>query len=144
MADWPSAQLLAIRDFLAANPEYLKDRGLTENSTDNLKLSFLLLCKGHLGSETVMTAPEIFMCDNDTFTFIGELDKGLDAAIDLAKSFDHLPNEGRDFVLREVKVRFGGNTVAWKAMIPPSTTEDTESDLVETFYMDGGRFAVIK
>ena len=44
-----------------------------------------------------MTAPEILMCDNDSF--IGELDKGLDAAIDLAKSFDYLPNEGRDFVL---------------------------------------------
>ena len=82
-----SAQLVAIRDFLAANPEYLKNRGLIDKSTDDLKLSFLLLCKGHLGSETVMTTPEILMCDNDTF--LGELDNGFDAAIDLAKSFDY-------------------------------------------------------
>ena len=136
-----SAQLMAIRDFLAAHPAYLKSRGLTDKPTDDLKLSFLLLCKGHLGSETVMTTPEILMCDNDTF--LGELDKGLDAAIDLAKSFDYLPKEGKDFILRYVKVRFGGHTVAWKAMIPPSTTEDTESDLIEAFYMDGARFAVI-
>lgn len=136
-----SAQLLAIRDFLAANPEYLKNRGLIDKSTDDLKLSFLLLCKGHLGSETVMTAPEILMCDNETF--LGALGEGLGAAIDLVRSFDYLPKEGKDFILRDVKVRFGSKTVAWKAMIPPSTTEDTESDLIEAFYMDGARFAVI-
>lgn len=136
-----SAQLLAIRDFLAANPEYLKNRGLMDKSTDDLKLSLLLLCKGHLGSETVMTAPEILMCDNETF--LAALREGLDAAINLVRSFAYLPQEGKDFILRDVKVRFGGKTVAWKAMIPPSTTEDTESDLIEAFYMDGARFAVI-
>jgi len=88
-----------------------------------------------------MTTPEILMCDNDTF--LGELANGLDAAIDLARSFNYLPKEGKDFILRDVKVRFGGNTVAWKAMVPPSTTEDTESDLIEAFYLDGARFAVI-
>jgi len=136
-----STQLLTIRDFLAAHPEYLKTRGLIDKSTDDLKLSFLLLCKGHLGSETVMTAPEILMCDNDTF--LRGLAQGLDGAVDLAKSFAYLPKEGKDFILRDVKVRFGGKTVAWKAMIPPSTTEDTETDLIEAFYTDGARFAVI-
>ena len=136
-----SVQLLAIRDYLAAHPEYLKGRGLIDKPTNGLRLSFILLCKGHLGSETVMTAPEILMCDNDTF--LGELANGVDAAIDLAKSFVYLPKESRDFILRDVKVRFGGHIVAWKAMTPPSTTEDTESDLVEAFYMDGSRFAVL-
>jgi hypothetical protein len=132
---------LAIRDFLTGNPEYLKNRGLIDKRTDDLKLSLLLLCKGHLGSETVMVSPEILMCDNDIF--LAELSRGLDAAIDLGKSFAYLPKEGKDFILRDVKVRFGGKSVEWKAMIPPSTTEDTESDFVEAFYMDGARFAVI-
>lgn len=135
-----TAQLVAIRQFLSENPNYLMNRGLIASSTDNIKVSYLLLCKGHLGSETVM-APGILMCDNGTF--LKALDQGVDAAIEVAGEFKYLPREGKDFILRDVKVRFGGSVVAWKAMVPPSTTEDTETALIETFYMDGARFAVL-
>jgi len=86
-------------------------------------------------------APGILMCDNGTF--LKALDQGVDAAIEVAGEFEYLPREGKDFILRDVKVRFGGSVAAWKAMVPPSTTEDTETALIEAFYMDGSRFAVL-
>lgn len=135
-----TAQLVAIRQFLIENPLYLKNRGLIDISVDAIKVSYLLLCKGHLGTETVM-APGILMCDNGTF--LRALDLGINAAIDTANGFEYLPIEGRDFILRDVKVKFGESVVAWKAMVPPTTTEDTESDFIEDFYSDGFRYAVL-
>jgi hypothetical protein len=135
------SQLLKIREFLKANPDYLLRRGLSEHLASDIKLSFLLLCRGHLGSETVMTDSEILMCDDTVF--LDALDGGLESAVHIAQSFSYLPLDGKDFFLRDVKVRFGGSTVTWKAMVPTSATEDTESELVENFYMDGGRFAVL-
>jgi hypothetical protein len=135
------SQLAKIREFLKANPDYLRSRGLSQHSTSDIKLTFLLLCRGHLGSETVITDTEILMCDNTVF--LDSLDEGLESAIQVVQSFSYLPREGEDFFLRDVKVRFGGSTVGWKAMLPTSLTEDTESDLVEDFYMDGARFAVL-
>jgi hypothetical protein len=136
-----SAQLLKIRDFLLANPEYLRARGLTKVSMTDVKVTLLLLCRGHLGSETVMTSSDILMCDDATF--FTELDKGLETALHTAETFSYLPLEGKDFVLRDVRVKFGDSIVGWKAMTPPSLTEDTETALVEAFYMDGARFAVL-
>jgi len=136
-----SAQLVKIRDFLLANPDYLRARGLTKVSTTDAKITLLLLCRGHLGSETVMTSPDILLCDDATF--FNELDKGLEAALRAAETFSYLPLEGKDFMLRDVRVKFGDGIVGWKAMVPPSLTEDTETALVEAFYMDGARFAVL-
>lgn len=136
-----SAQLHKIREFLLANPDYLRRRGLIKTSIADAKISCILLCKGHLGSETVMSATEILMCDNTTF--LNELEKGLDAALQTAQTFSYLPLEGKDFLLRNVKVKFGDSIVTWKAMVPTSLTEDTESALIEAFYLDGARFAVI-
>jgi hypothetical protein len=134
------AQLLAIRDFITDNPRYLMNRGLISSSTDKITVSYLLLCKGHLGSETVMS-PSILMCDNGTF--LNALDQGVAYAIEAANGFEYLPREGEDFTLRDVKVKFGRSVVAWKAMLPPTTTDDTESALIEAFYLDGARFAVL-
>ncbi len=117
------------------------NRGLIESSTDDIDVSSLLLCKGHLGSETVM-ASGILMCDDGTF--LEFLDQGLDAALDAASGFEYLPREGKDFILRDVKVKFGASVVAWKAMVPPSTTENTETALIEQFYMNGAKFAVLQ
>jgi len=107
----------------------------------DVKVTLLLLCRGHLGSETVMTSSDILMCDDATF--FTELDKGLETALHTAETFSYLPLEGKDFVLRDVRVKFGDSIVGWKAMTPPSLTEDTETALVEAFYMDGARFAVL-
>ena len=69
--------------------------------------------------------------------------QGLEAALRAAETFSYLPLEGKDFMLRDVRVKFGDGIVGWKAMVPPSLTEDTETALVEAFYMDGARFAVL-
>lgn len=65
------------------------------------------------------------------------------SVIAAANGFEYLPREGDDFTLRDVMVKFGRSVVAWKAMLPPSTTDDMESALIEAFYMDGARFAVL-
>ena len=87
-----------------------------------------------------MTSPDILLCDDATF--FNEFDKGLEAALRAAGTFSYLPLEGKDFILHDVRVKFGDSIVSWKAMVPPSLTEDTETALVEAFYMDSARFAV--
>jgi hypothetical protein len=46
-------QLEAIREFLAAHPLFLQERNLIDRPTEPKDFEFLLLCKGHLGSETI-------------------------------------------------------------------------------------------
>jgi hypothetical protein len=50
--------------------------------------------------------------------------------------------EGKNFILRDLSVKFGESIVGWKAMLSPRLTEDIETAVVETFYEDGARSAV--
>jgi hypothetical protein len=131
-------QLKRIREFLAAKPSYLRERGLLDKETSDLNVVYLLLCKGHLGSEAIIAGDTISMADSDVF--LSHLTQGLELALEVVRTFSYLPVIGRDFLVKDVRVRFGASVVTWKMRAPNSTTEDTETDFVEGFYFDGIRF----
>lgn len=133
-------QLLAIRQFLEANPGYLRQSGRIDFDPDLEKVDFVLLCKGHLGNEDVIEKGTL-LCDYDVF--VNALKKGgLDTALDRARTFDYLPSPEKDFKLVDVGVKFGDWIVRWKKTAPPETTEDNETDEVEQYYKDSMRYLV--
>jgi hypothetical protein len=135
-----SQQLLAIRQFLEANPGYLRQSGRIDFDPDPERVDFMLLCKGHLGNQDVIEKGTL-LCDYDVF--VDALKKGgLHAALGSARAFDYLPLPEKDFKLVDVGVKFGDWIVRWKKTAPPETTEDNEGDKVEQYYKDSMRYLV--
>jgi hypothetical protein len=118
-------QLLAIKEFLEQNPNYLCERGLVDFETIPGSITCLLLCKGHLGSADVL-APHSIMADYDIFIrYLRE--SSFAKALERVAAYDYLPIPGKDFVLGEAHVKFGKWDIKWKYFHPPALIPDNET-----------------
>ena len=125
-------QLSAIREFLFANPGYLRTRGLIDFDVSEMNTTFLLLCKGHLGSADVLS-PHSRMADYDVFVkYVRE--GSVAKALERVAQYDDPPVPGRDFVFDEVRVRFGRWAIKWKYFHPPTLIPDNETQVVLDLY----------
>ncbi len=131
-------QLARIREFLSQNPSYLLDRGVLRRVLDADKAAYLLLCKGHLGSEDVIR-PGMVMADWDVFgdhvgTFpLAEVMRRLSA-------YDYLPIEGRDFTVDVTRLQFGEWVVGWKQFHALDLPPDNETEELEALYRSAYKF----
>ena len=131
-------QLEAIREFLTANPQFLLSRGLLNRETQPSDFEFVLLCKGHLGSETIQTEG-ILKCDYDVFLEAVH-QQGVSRAVELARTHSYLPQLGTDFTLEPISVRFGKWRLNWWTLLPKNLPADDESEAVLDFYSDSAEF----
>jgi hypothetical protein len=131
-------QLEAVRGFLSAHPDFLRSRGLLDRATEAGDFDFVLLCKGHLGSETIQSFG-IEKCDYDTF--IEQVGKeGLESAVRLARDHSYLPHCPRDFTIEPISVRFGKWRLLWWTLVPVGLPDDDEAQPVLDFYDDSAEF----
>jgi hypothetical protein len=131
-------QLEAIREFLTANPRFLLSRELLNRETQPSDFEFVLLCKGHMGSETIQ-AERILKCDYDVFLEAVQ-QQGVSRAIELARTHSYLPQLGTDFTLEPISVRFGKWRLNWWTLLPKNLPADDESEAVLDFYSDSAAF----
>lgn len=131
-------QLEAIREFLAAHPLFLQERNLIDRPTEPKDLEFLLLCKGHLGSETIQSEG-ILKCDYDVF-LRDIVHQGSEHALELARKYSYLPKLGIDFTVEPKSVRFGRWRLSWWSLLPTGLPADDESEAVLDFYNDTVEF----
>jgi hypothetical protein len=131
-------QLLKIREFLLHHRDFLRKRGIVDVDMAVGGATFLLLCKGHLASESVFH-DGILICDYDWFVRTVQ-ERGIEAALDGATSFSYLPKEGVDFVLQPLTIRFGKWRLSWLSMVPPVLPEDDEKSVVLDFYDESLEF----
>ncbi|SNT13771.1 hypothetical protein SAMN05421770_104337 [Granulicella rosea] len=131
-------QLEQIREFLIAHPSFLKDRGLTNHVTTSSDFEYVLLCKGHLGSETVQS-DGILKCDYDVFCR-SVTEHGVLSALTLARDNSYLPKLGVDFTLEPISVRFGRWRLSWWTLLSVALPEDDETNMVTDFYIDSAEF----
>jgi hypothetical protein len=131
-------QLEAIRGFLTVNPQFLLSRGLLDRETRPSDFEFVLLCKGHLGSETIQ-AGGILKCDYDVF--LDEVHQhGVSSAVELARTHSYLPQLGTDFTMEPISVRFGKWRLNWWTLLSRNLPADDESETVLDFYSDSAEF----
>jgi len=131
-------QLKVIKNFLDDNPRYLRERGLVDFEVSRDEISYLLLAKGHLGSADVL-ADHSIMADYDIF--VRYMKKGsLAAAMSRVAAYDYLPIEGRDFILEQIGVAFGGWRIKWKYFRPPVLIPDDETRIVQDLYDSTGGY----
>jgi hypothetical protein len=96
-------------------------------------MTFLLLCKGHLGNEDVI-GPEMTMADYDIFKdYLGTC--GLKATLGRLVDYDYLPVEGRDFKVDIRRLQFGQWILGWSQVQPMVLPPDEETDALEELYM---------
>jgi hypothetical protein len=131
-------QLEAIREFLASDPRFLQSRQLLDRPARLSDFVFILLCKGHLGSETVQSKG-ILKCDYDVFIQTVR-SQGVDAALRLAREHAYLPRLGTDFTMEPIAVRFGRWRLKWWMLLSRSLPADDESKVVLDFYSDSAEF----
>jgi hypothetical protein len=124
-------QLMLIKEFLMENPNYLRERAIITGHPQDV--TYLLLCKGHLGNEDVI-APGMTMADYDTFKdYLGI--SGLKTTIGRLVEYDYLPVEGRDFTVDVMRLQFGQWILGWSQMHPIALPPDEETDALEELYM---------
>jgi hypothetical protein len=131
-------QLETIREFLAAHPQFLQSRHLWDRPTQMSDFEFVLLCKGHLGSETIQSEG-ILKCDYEIFLQAIRR-QGINAALQLAREHSYLPRLGSDFTMEPIIVRFGKWRLNWWTLLARSLPEDDESKIVLDFYSDSAEF----
>jgi|ERR1700722_14230012 hypothetical protein len=130
--------LEAIREFLAAHPLFLKERGLIDRAAEPSDFEFLLLCKGHLGSETIHSEG-ILKCDYDVF-LQAIVQRGSAHALELAREQSYLPQVGIEFTVEPISVRFGRWRLSWWTLLRTSLPADDETEAVLDFYSDSAEF----
>jgi hypothetical protein len=113
------------------HPNYLRERGIITGRPQNM--TFLLLCKGHLGNEDVI-APGIVMADYDTFKDYLRV-SGVKTTIGRLAEYDYLPVEGRDFTVDVMRLQFGQWILGWSQMHPMELPPGEETDTLEELYM---------
>ncbi len=131
-------QLEAIREFFTAHPGFLQSRGLLNRSTQHSDFEFVLLCKGHMGSETIQS-DGIEKCDYDIF-LQSVRKQGVIRALQLARDHSYLPQLGTDFTLEAISVRFGKWRLKWWTLLSTSLPADDEGQVVLDFYTDSAHF----
>jgi hypothetical protein len=131
-------QLAAIRQFLAVHPLFLQERGLVDRPTEPSDFEFLLLCKGHLGSETIHSEG-ILKCDYDVF-LQAIVEQGSAHALEFAREHSYLPQVGVDFTVEPISVRFGRWRLSWWTLLATDLPADDESAAVIDFYDDSAEF----
>jgi hypothetical protein len=111
---------------------------LIDRPTEPSDFEFLLLCKGHLGSETIHGAG-ILKCDYDVF--LGAVvQQGSACALELARQYSYLPQAGVDFTVEPKSVRFGRWRLSWWTLLSIGLPADDESEAVLDFYTDSAEF----
>jgi hypothetical protein len=131
-------QLEAIQEFLTAHPQFLQTRSLFNRPTQPSDFEFVLLCKGHLGSETIQSEG-IVKCDYDIF--LQTVRKhGIKPALQLAWEHSYLPGLGADFTMEPISVRLGKWRLKWWTLVPTSLPADDESEAVLDFYKESAQF----
>ena len=131
-------QLEAIRDFLATQPRFLQSRGLLNRTTQPTDFKFVLLCKGHMGSETIQSEG-IEKCDHDIF--LQEVRKhGIERALQVAREHSYLPQLGTDFTMEPISVRFGKWRLKWWTLVSTNLPDDNEDKAVLDFYDNSAQF----
>jgi hypothetical protein len=131
-------QLLRIRQFLNENPGYLKRRGLINFETTDGNTKYLLLSKGHLGCEDILTK-ELLLADYDVFVqYLRQF--GFHVAIQRLAVFDYLPVQGKDFLLSTDVTKFGTWRVSWNKFHAPELPPDTETEALEDLYRRSAKY----
>jgi hypothetical protein len=124
-------QLMLIKEFLMENPTYLRERGIITGRRQDM--TFLLLCKGHLGNEDVI-GPGMTMSDYNTFKdYLGT--SGLKTTIERLGQYDYLPVEGRDFTVDVMRQQLGQWILGWSQVHPMALPPDEETDALEELCM---------
>jgi hypothetical protein len=117
---------------LENSPSYLRDRGLVDFDVVQGNISYVLLCKGHLGSADVLASYSV-MADYDIFTkYLKE--GSLREALSRSAAYDYLPTAGKDFIFDQVRIKFGRWKVKWKYFHPPVLIPDEETEAVQELY----------
>ncbi len=131
-------QLRRIRTFLGENPDYLKQRAFVNFSITHEKIQYLLLTKGHLGGEDTIVS-DTLMVDYDIFVdYLRRF--GLGDALGRLASYDYLPVLNKDFLLADIKLRFGDWIVLWKKFHPTTLPPDQETPALEELYRRAAKY----
>jgi len=131
-------QLARIRDFISQNPRYLLDRGILRRILDADRAVYLLLCKGHLGSEDVIGRGMV-MADWDVFgDYVASF--RLPEVIRRLSAYDYLPVQGRDFKIDTTRLQFGEWVVGWKQFHALELPPDNETEELEALYRSAYKF----
>jgi hypothetical protein len=98
------AQLRSIRDYLLKTSDFLKRRGVHATG-----LCYTLVGRDHL--VWIPPEDELFLCEFDALIWILQNSQNLDDGIRQLKTYDWLPVEGVDFVVRHERVAVAGVSI---------------------------------
>jgi hypothetical protein len=91
-------QLRDVREFLERSPDYLKERFVIEKDAHQASLSYAVIARDHLSD---IPQPEGFwLTEFDALVWALQKSESLTEAIRKLQSYEWLPVEGRDFMVR--------------------------------------------
>jgi hypothetical protein len=109
-------QLRAIRKFLEGRPTYLRERGVTERGETDVKLSFAVIARDHLCYSP--QADDLWLTEFDALIWAFSNSDNLTDCISKLQSFEWLPVEGTDFIVRFEPSTLAGETIECEVFHP--------------------------
>ena len=102
-------QLRAIRAFLEQFPHYLKERTIVEREEDYFSLSFVVVARDHLSYAA--QPDDLWLAEFDAVAWALGNSSNLKDCISKLQTFEWLPVEGRDFVVKFESATLAGETI---------------------------------
>lgn len=116
-------QLHEVREFLRHNPDYLKECGVTERGEHPPTLSYAVIARDHITN--TLEKDGLWLAEFDSLGWALNNSANLTDAIRRLRSYEWLPLEGRDFVVRFEAGSIAGVTVESEAFhrVPKTSRE---------------------